>query len=253
MLDVRSAREQRVLRETAGSALLDQASIHGKDDLDALLRWLKAAPRDRPKFIATSTTVFPVPLAALGDSDAERLALDDWSGYPRSQFALLDCIRKERIEHVVLLSGGRHMSSVSSLWLDALPGAAASNHDGSGTRAARGAIEVVSVVSSGLYAPWPCTNTRPDEYGLDGPLTLRHGGRQLDGTVVTAAAGQGDGFGLVDIARDDAGGWQLDVRLDLADGVLGCRRVLGESSRRWAVGSSPSQESRPFLAKTKYG
>ena len=241
MLDVRSTREQRVLRETAGATLLDQASIHAGGDLDALLRWLKAAPRDRPKFIATSTTVFPFPLAALGDSDAERLGLDDWSGYPRSQFALLDGIRRERIEHVVLLSGGRHMSSVSSLWLDAVGGDP------------EDAIEVVSVVSSGLYAPWPCTNTRPDEYGLNGPLTLRHAGRQLVGTVVTAAAGNGDGFALVDVAGTQAGGWQLDVRLDLAGGVLACRRQLGESSRQWAVGASPSEGSHPLPAKTKCG
>ena len=41
----------------------------------------------------------------------------DWGGYPRSLHAVLALIAEVRARHVVLLSGDRHLSSVSSLWL----------------------------------------------------------------------------------------------------------------------------------------
>jgi hypothetical protein len=99
---------------------------------------------------------------------------------------------------------------------------------------------VVSVVSSGLYAPWPFVNSRRDEMLLDGAVQWQHGGRSLSGTMLTAVTGAGDGFSVVHVVRSTAngstGGWQIDVRLDLADGVLRCGRVLGDNrDRRWQV------------------
>ena len=162
--------------------------------------------------------MFPLQRAALTSGEAERIALDDWSGYPQSLFALLDFIRAKAIEHVVLLSGDRHLSSVSSLWLD---------------RENQPALEVVSIVSSGLHAPWPFANSRPEDYVLDGPLTFAHAGATIKGTMVTGAVGGRDGFAIVTVDRVDAG-WRLSVQLDLADGVCSCRRVLGDAGdRRW--------------------
>jgi hypothetical protein len=96
---------------------------------------------------------------------------------------------------------------------------------------------VVSVVSSGLYAPWPFANARPDEFWLDGSLSpddvQRNG---FEASMLTAAVGTGNGFAQLQLQRDKTNGWRLEVRLDLDDGLRVCRRALGDTKdRRWQV------------------
>lgn len=128
----------------------------------------------------------------------------------------------------MLLSGDRHMSSVSSLGID--DGAAAP-------------IGVVSIVSSGLYTPWPFANSRPDKFMLDGPVTLSSNGRNLTGEARTCATGTSDGYAVVSVECDASGAWTIHVQLDLADEVHDRRRALGDGSSRDCKTSSTRRMS----------
>ena len=220
MLDTRSQRSARSLRP--GPQAIEQAALCTPAQMAALAQWLDSGPVDVPKFIASAVTVFPMPRSAVFGAPAERIGLDDWSGYPATQRALLTRVRHCKARHVVLLSGDRHLSSVSSLWL---------------TRADGAPMEVVSIVASGLYAPWPFANARADEFWLDGSLgpedVQRNG---FEASMLTAATGTGNGFAQLQLRRDGAGGWRLEVRLDLDDGMRVCTRALGDAKdRRWQV------------------
>lgn len=210
VLDTRSQRHRRVLRSTAGSHLLGDALIHDALDANALALLVKDLPADSPGFIVSPVALLPLPRSALFGQGAERLGLDDWSGYPRSQFDLLELLRDGPARQVILLAGGRHISSVSSLWMTG----------------ARGTVEVISIVSSGLYAPWPSSNARLDEFWLDGPVSMRLGARHIEGQAITAAAGTSNGYALVRV-EPSMSGWTLHVTLDLAEGRIVCRRALG--------------------------
>ncbi|MGJ7496447.1 alpha/beta fold hydrolase [Variovorax sp. RT4R15] len=233
MLDTRSLRERRALRDTGSAKLLDQAAIRAPSGMDDLRKWLEASPADLPKFVVSPVALFPLPRAAAFGDPAERLGLDDWSGYPASQQALLELLRDSSARNVVILSGDRHMSSVSSLWLEG----------------PSGPVEVISIVSSGLYAPWPFVNARPDEFWLDGPLELRFPTATLQATMATAAVGTRDGYAVVLVNRDPGGHWQISVTLDLDGGTTRCTRSLDPAGdRSWKV-EGPARFARAPSAR----
>lgn len=229
MLDTRSTRQRRALRAAPHATHLSEASIHATHDLSGLRTWLERAPADAPKFIVSPVALFPFPRAAVFGHNAVRLGLDDWSGYPRSQFELLDLLRNGPARQVVVLSGDRHMSSVSSLWLEG----------------GQGWVEVISIVSSALYAPWPFANSRADEYWLEGPLALKQPGCEIRATMVTAALGTSDGYAVVHVARIDDGAWTLDVTLDLDEGAWNCRRNMGvPGNTHWVIAGPQGRRIR---------
>ena len=137
-----------------------------------------------------------------------------------SQRALLELLRDTSARHVVVLSGDRHMSSVSSLWL----------------QAKAGPVEVISVVSSGLYAPWPFVNARPDAFWLDGKVELGAVPGAFSATMATAAVGAGNGFAMLQVERGAGGHWRIEVTLDQDDGLTQCRRDLDPAGATgWTV------------------
>ncbi|SDH73333.1 alkaline phosphatase D family protein [Variovorax sp. OV700] len=221
MLDTRSTRQRRALRTDTHATRLDLAAIRAEAGMGDLKKWLEAAPAELPKFIVSPVALFPMSRAAAFGDPAERLGMDDWSGYPASQRALLELLRDTTARHVVLLSGDRHMSSVSSLWL----------------QSADGPVEVISVVSSGLYAPWTFVNARPDAFWLDGEVELGAVSGAFVATMVTAAVGTGNGFAVLQVERGGATGhWRINVTLDLDDGLTSCSRDLDPTAGSgWTV------------------
>jgi cholesterol oxidase len=222
LLDARSARQARVLRGEQGVAL-DDARIVPDATLAALAQWLDSCPKDAPKFIASPSVVLPLERCAVHGDEAERLGLDSWSGFPASLSALLQLVARGRHQHVVFLSGDAHLSLVCSL--DVVV-------DG------QRPVCVHSVVSSGLYAPWPFANSPAADLLLDGDMTFRHRGAvAFSGTMTTAAIGTAQGFARVDVRRLEGDAWQMVVELDLDDGTIVCQRLLNEGGppESWQV------------------
>lgn len=218
--DTRSTRQRRTLRPHPQGQLLADATIADPTQLAALLAELAALPPEWPKFLLSSVALLPLPRAAAFGHAAERIGIDDWSGFPRSQMALLQAVVQTPLRNLVLLAGDRHHASVSSLWLEG----------------PHGPVELISIVSSGLYAPWPFATTRDDSLQLGGAVVLQHDGITLTGEIVTPLFCASEGFALVQVERDAGGIWTLDVRLDQSDGVHRARRRLDAAGDRdWQV------------------
>lgn len=148
--------ETRLSRERRSPGTVGTAAMLPKDVLADVLHRLARLPAHVPKFILSSTPLLP-PERFPADPATQpmRLRSDSWSGFPASAIALMEGILASEIRGVVLLAGDPHQSSVTSFIFDDDP-----------------TIEVVSVVSSGLYTPWPFANQRPDEVVLDGPARI---------------------------------------------------------------------------------
>jgi hypothetical protein len=179
-----------------------------------MAQWLDSGPVDVPKCIASAVTAFPMPRSAVFGAPAERIGLDDWSGLPGDAARAADTAPAMPGAHVVLLSGDCHLSSVSSMWLTRPDGMPA---------------EVVSVVSSGLYAPWPFANARPDEFWLDGSLSREDVQRNgFEASMRTAAIGTGNGFAQLQLRRDGATVLRLAAFTDCTRSWIGALEFLDD-------------------------
>lgn len=220
VLDTRTTRQRRGLTATgAGIVPLAQAQIAPGIDYAMLLRiWEPGVPR----LLVSPVALLPLERAAAFGAPAERIGIDDWGGFPASQrdlFAALCAAPHHPGAPLVVLSGDRHLSSVSSLWLDT----------------PQGEVEIVSIVASGLYSPWPFANARADAFWLDGPLDTTIAGRRFTGRMQTPIAGGADGYAVVSLTRDHDV-WTIEVELDLADATHCARRRLdGAMGGSWQV------------------
>lgn len=90
-----------------------------------------------------------------------------------------------------------------------------------------GRTAIHSVVSSGLYTPWPFANTRPEELILDGTVRIECGGICVEGIASTRIVSEASGYAVVGVAQDSAERWVLEVMLCKADGARqNCRHFL---------------------------
>ena len=208
VLDPRTQRDLRRVDATSAGEALETARLIPEPVMRELCQRLKDADPQAAKFV-----VSPVPLLPAERIDpalpAARLRSDGWSGYPRSMFELLAFIRDQCIQRVVLLSGDAHASAVVQLALEGGP-------------------QVHGVMSSGLYAPWPFDHARPEQFVLEGPLTLGHAGQLLQGTMHCTAWSADNGYARIALEADgdDAHAW-LAVELRGANGsTVRCRHDL---------------------------
>lgn len=104
--DTRSTRQRRTLRPHPQGQLLSDATIADPAQLAARLAELAALPPEWPKFLLSSVALLPWPRAAAFGHAAERIGIDDWSGYPHSQLALLQAVVQTPPRHLVLQHGG---------------------------------------------------------------------------------------------------------------------------------------------------
>jgi phosphodiesterase/alkaline phosphatase D-like protein len=192
--DATNIREARIVRADVMQALRTQLAGPGAAAL--------------VKLIVSPSPILP-PEQFDATHPAERLRSDTWSGYPASTVELLSFIRDHDIRRVVFLAGDAHLSSVSSLQFDG-PG---------------GANRVVSVVSSGLYTPWPFVNQRPEELVLHGAVDLGWSGNAFKGTMTLHAMSAHAGHAVVSIIPGESGNVWLDVSLRAAHGATTDCRV----------------------------
>ncbi len=164
MLDTRTERSARNLFTR------DESQIIGDDQMTALLDWLKReqlADAVRPKFIVSPSVIVPGVLRDLAEP-GHAMGSDGWSGYPKSINQLLSFIAREQIQGVVFLQGDYHASLVTEVQI-------AQNAE------LTDAVRVLSVISSGLYAPYGFVNTQAKD--LDGGT----GSRQKPRRVLTGS------------------------------------------------------------------
>ena len=144
LLDTRTCRRRSAPSNGTGGGHL----VSGAQQL-ALENWL-LEHRERVKFIATPSMLLPLRAEGVG-RPANACRDDGWAGFPDSLQWVLDFIANNQLRKTVFLSGDEH----HSLHAEALLG--------SGEKQ----VKVVSVHSSGLYAPYPFANGRPSELAGD--------------------------------------------------------------------------------------
>ncbi len=229
-LDTRSQRALRTVDNLATAELLPDA------DIDALLEALAAEPRHAVKLLLCSVPLLPPERRSLAAEGGAALRSDTWSGFPASAQRLLQGLCDRDIRHLVLLAGDSHLSSVSSLRLQR------------GTD--RPALTVISVVSSGLYTPWPFANQRPEDLVLDGPVQWARGQHTVQGHISLHAMSAANGHARLRIQPRRDGSPTLRVELHAADGgVVGHTFDLGtetpRTGRRLPAGPAPAPAPEP--------
>jgi cholesterol oxidase len=212
------ALDTRSLREPRNVTRADAAHIVPTAQLRALVEALAAEPAHSVKLVLSSVPLLPPERAVQADTPATALRSDAWCGFPASAAWLLAELARRRIRGVVLLAGDAHLSSVCTLRLQG-PAAASPGDDD---------VRVTSVVSSGLYTPWPFSNQRPRDIVTDGPVRWKAGSVLAQGRIELLAMSQGQGFATLQLGADDSGAATLRVHLHDADGsVTGCAVPLG--------------------------
>lgn len=196
-LIVLDTRSRRSLRDASN---ITSAGIVPPEVMQALLKQLVDAPPQAVKLVVSPSPILP-PERYDPRYPAERLRSDSWSGFPASTVELMTFIRDKKIRRVVFLSGDAHLSSVSSFTFE-------------GTQ-----HKVVSVVSSGLYTPWPFANQRPSELDLDGTVDLGWTGNSCEGTMALHAMSANNGHAVVGLRHTQGDQAWLDVSLRSANGA----------------------------------
>jgi cholesterol oxidase len=197
VFDTRRCRERRTLVQEAGGTLVEDAAIVPAATLQALADWLARTAAVPVRFIASPSTVLPP--EQRDSASPECVRLDSWSGYPASLCALLRLCDRDEAQGVVLLCGNAHLSLVSRFVF------------GSGR-----VLHVV--VASGLYAPWPFSNTCLQDLRLDGPVVLGDG--SVTGTMHTLASMTCAGHAIIGVVPPSGGAaCRVQVALHPHDGA----------------------------------
>lgn len=172
LVDTRSGRSPRGSRVAA-----DQQCIMSEARQRTLEQWL-LSQGDAVKFVASPSLLLPRRLQTREDAASGADHSDAWDGFPASLHRLLRFIANHGIHNTVFLSGDEHHSLVTEVMLGE-PGAAQ--------------VKLISVHSSGLYAPFPFANGRPSELMLDEVFDAN----RLRVSVKTHLAPVGDGFAVL--------------------------------------------------------
>ncbi len=193
ILDTRTERTMR------SAETIESARIMSAGQFTRLKRWLEEhGGRDVPKFIASPSILLPRLRRAHQDGHpAGALHSDAWDGYPASLHALLAHIADNGIRNVVFLSGDEHLSCHT--W------ASITGPEGH-------AVEIQSIHSSALYAPYPFANTHIPDLAGEEVFGFSTGSgdeqRRYTCKITTAYAPAGDGFAVIHAARNGSG-WQI--------------------------------------------
>jgi hypothetical protein len=146
--DTRTGRRRRQQADCLRDTIMAGAQM------SALRKWLQRDPK-RVKFVACPSVVLPLSRGTQR-SPAYALRSDWWDGFPFSLARLLTFIAENRLENVVFLGGDYHCSLAAEIELSL---------NGHKTR-------LWSLVSSGLYAPYPFANTKAEDLELSYSGTL---------------------------------------------------------------------------------
>lgn len=165
----------------------------------SLQQWLLAR-KDEVKFIVTPSILLPRRRrTAAGESGGDHS--DAWDAFPASMDELFSFLVEEQITNTVFLSGDEHHSMIAEVIL------------ASRTDPGKPPVKIVSVHSSGLYAPYPFANGHPNEMMQMDSFLLS----SVKVSASTRFAPSGDGFARLRV-RSDGNEPALDVEWIKAGG-----------------------------------
>jgi pimeloyl-ACP methyl ester carboxylesterase len=213
MADSRTQRAPRPLTNDS------KPNILGLKQAAVLKKWLGKCDQKRPKIISTASMLLPRHVA----QDSDIVYLDGWDGFPDSLHELLAFILEENITQVVFLSGDEHVSCVAEITLRSVPPEAA---DAAEIAAwVEKSVNILSVHSSGLYAPLPFANALPAELPAHDEFSFEFGGKNYVCLTKTTIIDRGDGYAMVSLAQETGRAWALTLSFDGC--VDGCASLWG--------------------------
>jgi len=236
--DTRTKRRRTLGRGSANAQIMDRAQMK---DLERWLHEMDRCDPEMPKFIVSPSVVAPWSRETRGHR-SYALRADAWDGFPRSLRHLLAFIAGNGIRNVVFLSGDYHCSVFCTMRL---------RYRG------KPPVEAYSIVSSGMYAPYPFANTHFDD--LEGvfnePYAWRLGETASTSLVVdycTHPIDTRDSFVTI-LAERSAAGYELTVQFDRERGlppVLPIRVPLYRAKRSPLSGEPPPVPQADVVLKS---
>lgn len=148
MCDTRTQRAAR----TAGNILSNDTTILGRDQHEALEKWLSSKHEPKTKFVLSSSMLLPRHATSHGNGDsfASAIRVDSWDGYPVSLHRLLAYLVDNQIRDVVFLSGDDHIACFAEIQLTNLK--------------SQQKLITWSAHCPGLHTPFPFANGRTDDF-----------------------------------------------------------------------------------------
>ena len=142
MLDTRSQRQFRPVGQP------DSAVLFSSTEMYKLKIWL-LVHKEALKFIVSPAIILPQRLGMLNTNSIDQATrADAWEGYPAQLRMLFEYIVDNDVENTVFLSGDEHLSCVATAEL---------KKNGKTKK-------ITSIHASGLYAPFPFANSRPEDF-----------------------------------------------------------------------------------------
>jgi choline dehydrogenase-like flavoprotein/predicted alpha/beta hydrolase len=202
--DTRTDRRRTQGRGSANARIMDRAQMK---DLECWLDHMQRRDPEIPKFIVSPSVVAPWSRETRGHR-SYALRADAWDGFPRSLRHLLAFIAGNGIRNVVFLSGDYHCSVYCPMWL---------RYKG------KPPVQAYSIVSSGMYAPYPFANTRLGnlELTFSGSYARRLGETTNASLTIdyrTQPIKARDSFVTV-LAERSSAGYELTLQADSEHGV----------------------------------
>lgn len=189
--------DTRTTREYRSGETIDEATILGPVQTEALEDWLAAAPQQDLKIVSSAAMLLPRS-RTFADTP---LRLDNWQGYPASFHRLLAFVCDRGIRNLVFLSGDAHLGCSARVRVRNLDTGAQ--------------VEFQSHHAPALYAPYPFANeTRwnlllEDRFGF----TQANDGRPASYECAVSAHTLDEGIhgcGILEARRTGAG-WKLET------------------------------------------
>lgn len=216
--------DSRTERDSRNSKNIKEAKLISKDQFDALKQWLSSnKDNDKPKFIVSPAMPFPrTRTTSQAQHFSAAIQSDSWDGYPDSLERLVSYIVNKKIQNVVFLSGDAHLSLVSKIKVSQTNPSNKQQID----------TNLLSIHSSGMYAPFPFANSRKEDLTLNEKYSMPNTNKEdlaLNGTcsmpntndqslcvtVETDAENidPGNGFSVIEVVKEREN-WRIDIIFD---------------------------------------
>ena len=214
MLNSRSKRSHRNNGSASSAPLIDALQMQ------RLKNWLiyedqqatKKRPTYTPKIIASPSILLPRHRRSVQNTNSQ-IHSDSWDGFPATLNELLRFIAENELQNVVFLSGDLHLGVSCEAVLTATTA-------GSETSAERGdkQTRILSLHTTGLYAPYPFANALPEELLGEETFTLPTEGTEVDYEVSCKVQNthfqRGEGFTQLNCEKTTDNNWQIDWVFD---------------------------------------